>query len=141
MSDPVNDVRPPQPAGGALLQKVSNALVALHKEQFGRGPTRVESHFAGADALVCVMDDALLPAERAMVEMGEQQRVRESRLFSGAVMARQCIATVEALTGRTVRAFATATDPDRGVLMVNFVFEPDQHRDGPGPPTRPAAGR
>jgi uncharacterized protein YbcI len=141
MSDPINEVRQRQPAGGALLQKVSNALVALHKEQFGRGRTRAESHFAGADALVCVIDDALLPGERAMVEMGEQHRVRESRLFSGAAMARQSIAAVEALTGRTVRAFATATDPDHGVLIENFVFEPDQHRDGPGSPTRPAAGR
>jgi uncharacterized protein YbcI len=45
-------------------------MVALHKEQFGRGPTRVRSHFAGPDALLCVMDDALLPAESKMVEMG-----------------------------------------------------------------------
>jgi hypothetical protein len=38
-------------------------------------------HFAGADALLCVMDDALFPAESKMVDMGEQQRVRESRMF------------------------------------------------------------
>lgn len=70
-----------QQATGSLLQKVSNAMVALHKEQFGRGPTRAQSHFAGPDALLCVLEDTLLAAERRMVAMGEQQRVRESRMF------------------------------------------------------------
>jgi uncharacterized protein YbcI len=80
------------------------------KERFGRGPTRVRSHFAGPDALLCVMDDALLPAESKMVEIGEQQRVRESRLFFQLATADQSVATVRTITGRTVRAFASATD-------------------------------
>jgi uncharacterized protein YbcI len=138
--------RPPhrcqqQPKHGELLQDVSNAMVALHKEQFGRGPTRAHSHFAGADALLCVMDDALLPAERAMVETGEQQRVHESRRFLQVATAEQFIATVENITGRTVRAFASATDRDRGVVMENFVFERDERRDGAAPPSRPATER
>ena len=59
---------PQQPVAGALLQNISNALVALHKEQFGRGPTKAQSNFAGADTLVCILEDALLPAERTMVD-------------------------------------------------------------------------
>src|SRR6185312_8283153 len=40
MADPRTDSQQrPQP-GGWLLQEVSNAMVALHKEQFGRGPTK-----------------------------------------------------------------------------------------------------
>jgi uncharacterized protein YbcI len=113
-----------------LLQDVSNAMVALHKEQFGRGPTKAQSHLAGADALLCVMDDALLPAERAMVEMGEQQRVREARTFLQVATADHFIAVVEAITGRTVRAFASATDPDQGVVMENFIFEPEARTPG-----------
>jgi uncharacterized protein YbcI len=130
MADAHTDTQQHQQPGGWLLQDVSNAMVALHKEQFGRGPTRAQSHFAGADALLCVMDDALLPAEQTMVEMGEQQRVRESRMFFQVATADQFIATVEKITGRTVRAFASATDPDRGVVMENFVFEADARRDG-----------
>ena len=48
----------------SMLTATSNALVALHKEQFGRGPTTARSYFAGPDALVCVLEDVLLPAER-----------------------------------------------------------------------------
>jgi uncharacterized protein YbcI len=125
MADPRTDIQPRPPPGEWLLQDVSNAMVALHKEQFGRGPTKAQSHLAGPDALVCVMDDALLPAERAMVEMGEQQRVRESRMFFQVATAEQFIAAVETITGRTVRAFASATDPDKGVVMENFVFVPE----------------
>ena len=128
-----------QQAGGWLLQDVSNAMVALHKEQFGRGPTKAQSHLAGADALLCVMEDALLPAERAMVEMGEHQRVRESRMFLQVATADQFIATVEEITGRTVRAFASATDPARGVVMENFIFEPARRDDGQAPTRLPTA--
>jgi uncharacterized protein YbcI len=134
MADPSTDTQQLRQPGGWLLQDVSNAMVALHKEQFGRGPTRAQSHLAGADALICVMDDALLPAEWTMVEMGEQQRVRESRMFLQVATADQFIATVEKLTGRHVRAFASATDPDRGVVVENFIFEPEHRRDGRPPP-------
>ena len=134
MADPRTDTQQQQQqAGGWLLQDISNAMVALHKEQFGRGPTKAQSHLAGPDALLCVMDDALLPAERTMVDMGEQQRVRESRMFLQVATADQFIATVETITGRTVRAFASATDPDHGVVMENFIFEPDGRRDGSTP--------
>src|SRR3954469_10820706 len=91
---------------GSVLAAVSNAVVALHKEQFGRGPTAARSNFAGADTLVCVLEDALLPAERAMVEMGESQRVRESRMFLQVATSDRFVSTIEQLTGRTVYSFA-----------------------------------
>jgi uncharacterized protein YbcI len=68
----------------SVLADVSNALVSLHKEQFGRGPTRAHSHFAGPDILVTVFEGALLPAEKALVEIGEPMRVLEApRVLSG----------------------------------------------------------
>jgi hypothetical protein len=36
-------------------------MVKLHKEQFGRGPTNARSYLAGADTLVCTLEDSLLP--------------------------------------------------------------------------------
>lgn len=68
-------------ARGGMMAAVSSAMVALHKEQSGRGPTRARSNFAGNDVLVCVLDDMLLPAERTMVAMGDQQRVRDTRMY------------------------------------------------------------
>ncbi len=113
-----------QPTNGALMAAVSNAMVALHKEQFGRGPTAARSNFAGSDTLVCILDSALLPAEWAMVEMGEQHRVRDTRSLYQVATADRFIGAVEALTSRKVRAFASAIDPNQGVAMEVFVFHP-----------------
>ena len=131
MGDPHAVPRQNHP-GSSVMQDVSNAMVALHKEQFGRGPTKAQSHLAGADALLCVMEDALLPAELKMVAMGEQQRVRDTRMFFQVATAAMNSSAVETITGRTVRAFASATDPDHGVVMENFVFEPEHDRDRDG---------
>jgi uncharacterized protein YbcI len=109
---------------------VANTLVRLHKEQFGRGPTNARAAFAGPDALVCVMEDALLPAERKMVGMGEQQRVRESRLAFQAATAPDFIDAIERLVHRKVRAFASAIDVDANVVYENFSFEPDGAANG-----------
>jgi uncharacterized protein YbcI len=126
-----------QHASGLLLQKVSNAMVALHKEQFGRGPTRAQSHFAGPDALLCILEDTLVAAERRMVEMGEHMRVRESRMFLQVAYAEEFVTTVEAITGRTVRAFAGTVDPDQGIVFEDFLFAPEQRHDGQSPSPGP----
>jgi uncharacterized protein YbcI len=116
---------------GNALQAVSNAMVKLHKEQLGRGPTNARSYFAGPDTLVCTLEDSLLPAERTMVEMGEHQRVRESRTFLQVASQDRFIAAVENLVARKVRAFASAIDPAAGVVFEVFSFEPDDtHGDG-----------
>jgi uncharacterized protein YbcI len=119
---------------GTTLAAVSNAMVKLHKEQFGRGPTHARTDFAGRDTLVCTLENALLPAERAMVDMGEDQRVRESRTFLQAATARLFIKTVENILDRKVRAFASATDPGANVVFEVFAFhaEADASSDGRG---------
>ena len=112
-----------QRAGG-MLAAVSRAMVTLHKEQFGRGPKSARSNFAGIDTLVCVLEDALLPAERTMVRMGDQQRVRDGRTAFQAATSDQFTHAVEQIVNRKVVAFASATDPDSGVVWELFNFEP-----------------
>jgi len=113
----------------SMMVSVSNALVALHKDQFGRGPTRARSHFAGPDALVCVMEDVLLPAERKLVALGQQTSVRETRSALQVATAEEFIATVEQIVYRKVRAFASAVDPDANTVFETFQFEPTPRDD------------
>ena len=108
----------------SLMVAVSTALVALHKEQFGRGPTRARSYFAGPDALLCVLEDVLLPAERKLVALGQQTSVRETRSAFQVATAAEFIAAIEELVSRKVHAFASAVDPDANVVFENFTFEP-----------------
>jgi uncharacterized protein YbcI len=88
-----------------------------------------------ADTRTCVLEDALLPAERKLAEMGDHQRVRESRLAFQTATAGEFVSAVEAIVGRKVRAFASATDVGANVVFETFVFEPDVRGDG-GPPIR-----
>ena len=103
---------------------ISNALVTVHKEQFGRGPVRARTYFAGRDVMVTVLEDALLPAEKALVEMGEAVRVQETRVFFQAATRDRFISAIERITGRKVTSFHSTCDARQGVVMEIAVLEP-----------------
>jgi uncharacterized protein YbcI len=111
------------------LAAVSNALVTLHKEQFGRGAKLARSHFAGPDILVTVLEDVLLPAELKLSGLGDQQRVRESRVAFQAATASDFIAAIERIVSREVRGFASGIDVENNIVFETFYFEP---RSAPG---------
>ncbi len=113
-----------QAQSNAVLAEVSNAMVRLHKEQFGRGPTQARSHFAGPDALICVLEEPLLPAEVKMIEMGDDTRVRDMRVSFQVATGDDFIREVESIVNRKVRAFGSAIDTSSNVVFENFVFEP-----------------
>ena len=108
------------------LTAISNAMVRLHKEHFGRGPSTVRSHFAGPDALVCILEDVLLPAERKLVAMGDLQRVREMRMAFQVATTEEFVSSIEQIVKRKVRAFSSGTDVTQNVVFENFVFEPGE---------------
>jgi uncharacterized protein YbcI len=108
---------------GSILAQISNAVVALHKEHFGRGPTQARSSFAGPDALVCILENVLLPAERKLVALGDPGRVRDTRVALQAATAEEFCSTVEEIVGRKITAFASGVDPDGDVVFENFSFE------------------
>jgi uncharacterized protein YbcI len=119
---------------GSPLLAVSNAMVRLHKEQFGRGPTAARTHFAGPDDVVCVLSDVLLPAERKLVAMGNQERVIDSRTSFQYATRPEFIAAVEQIVERKVTAFASGIDPDNNTAFETFSFEP-QSSSGDGVPS------
>lgn len=112
---------------GGVLTNVTNALITLHKEQFGRGPVRARTILSD-DTLVCTLHDALLPAELALTEMGHGMRVQESRLFFQVATREKFIATVEELVGRRVVAFSSSVDPWAAVVWEIFRLQPQDLR-------------
>jgi uncharacterized protein YbcI len=103
---------------------LANALVALHKEQFGRGPRLARTNFAGEDTVVTVFYDALLPAEKALAEIGEHLRVQESRLFFQEATRDRFIGTIESIVQRKVHSFHSTCDARTGIVMEIAVLEP-----------------
>ena len=116
---------------GSVLLAISNEMVRLYKQQFGRGPTKARSSWAGPDTLVVVLEETLTPAERNLVRLGEHQRLRELRLFFQYATVREFCEPVEQHTGRKVRAFLSAVDTEvEGLATEVFVLHP-QGYDGP----------
>jgi uncharacterized protein YbcI len=121
---------PDGPAPGVLME-LSNAMVRLYKEQFGRGPTKARSHWAGPDAIVCLLEDTLTATERSLVRLGEHQRLRDMRMFFQYANIREFCEPVERITGRKVRSFQSSIDTMvEGLTIEAFVLYPDGE-DGP----------
>src|SRR5215212_11144105 len=109
----------------SVLMEISNAMVALYKTHFGRGPTAARTHWCGPNALTCFLEDTLTPAERSLVKMGEHQRLRDTRIFFQYATVREFCEPVEAITGRTVRAFQSSIDTEaNGLSVETFILNP-----------------
>jgi uncharacterized protein YbcI len=106
------------------MARLSDEMVRLYKEQFGRGPTRVRSHYAGPDTVVVLLEETFTPAERNLAAMGEHQRLRDVRLFFQYATEEQLCGIVETILRRRVRAFISGVDSRKDVSAEVFVLEP-----------------
>ena len=94
------------------------------REQFGRGPTKTRTSWAGSDTLVVTLEETFTPAERNLQRMGKHQELRDLRLlFQYAEVAAFCD-PVERLTGRKVRAFISGIDTEADLATELFVLHP-----------------
>jgi uncharacterized protein YbcI len=113
--------------GGAgfdsIRAEISREMVRLYKELFGRGPTKARTEFAGPDIIICSLENTFTPAERSLAEMGEHQRLRDTRLYFQAATADKFREIIERLTGRKVRAFISGLDADVDVCSEVFYLE------------------
>src|SRR4051812_28145188 len=111
-------------SGANTLSALSNEMVRLFKEQFGRGPTSARTLWVG-DVIAVVLENTLTPAERNLVKMGEHERLRETRMFFQYASVREFCEPVERLTGRKVRSFISGTDTEvDGLTVETFILHP-----------------
>ena len=132
-----------------LLSQISNEMVRIYKDQFGRGPTRTRTYWSGPDTLTVLLEDTLTPAERNLVAMGEHARLRDTRTFFQYANLEGFCEPVERLTGRKVRAFVSGIDTAvDGLSVETFVLHPAGAEDvsrskadaaATGAPSRPPA--
>jgi uncharacterized protein YbcI len=109
----------------STLLEVSNEMVRIYKEQFGRGPTKVRTDWAGPDALLCTLRDSFTPAEKKLAEMGELQRLRDTRMFFQYATEDDFVGAVERAVGRKVTAFISGLDASQDVSAELFYLEPN----------------
>jgi uncharacterized protein YbcI len=113
------------------LADISNAMVRLFKEQFGRGPTRARTIWGADDVITVLLEETLTPAERNLAEMGEHQRLRDLRMFFQYASVRAFCEPIETITGRKVRSFLSSIDTvSDGLAAETFILHPEGY-DGP----------
>jgi uncharacterized protein YbcI len=110
--------------------EISREMVRLYKEQFGRGPTKAKSNFAGPDVLICTLECSFTPAEKSLAALGEHQRLRDTRLFFQAATEDKFRGVVERILGRRVRGFISGTDTEMDISAEIFYLEPQEAGGG-----------
>jgi uncharacterized protein YbcI len=109
---------------GSARSAIANAIVRLHAEHYGRGPTRARAHVA-EDFVLVVLEDVFTTAERTLVAAGRADRVKEARAAFAEVMRERFCQAVEVAAGRRVRAYFSETHVDPEMAVELFVLEPD----------------
>ena len=108
---------------GEELAQVTNGIVRLFSEYYGRGPTRAKSYLLDDAYVVTVLRDTLTTVERTLADTGHGDQVRAVRLTFQEAMAETFKAVVEEALGRRVVAYHSQLliDADMGFEM--FVLE------------------
>jgi uncharacterized protein YbcI len=108
---------------GKALAAISNAIVGIHREFYGRGATRARTVWQG-DYVAVYLEDLFTTVERTLIEAGRVDSVRSTRFIFQEAMRDRFTGAVEELTGRKVIAFFSQVhiEPDMGLEA--FVLEP-----------------
>ncbi len=118
-------------ARGRLAADISNVVVRLFREYFGKGPTQAKTILQD-DVVCCVLRGGFTHAEKTLYKAGRADIVDEGRRAMQNVFEREMRSHVERLTGRRVEAFLSANhhEPDASVEI--FLLEPERNGTGNG---------
>jgi uncharacterized protein YbcI len=110
-------------SAGEQLAAVTNGIVKLFREYYGRGPTKAKSYILDNRILVCVLEETMTKVEQTLVENGHGDKVREVRLVFQEAMADEFKRVVTEPMGRNVIAYHSqlTLQPDIGFEF--FVLE------------------
>ena len=100
---------------GERLAAVSNAIVSIFSECYGRGPTKAKT-YAFDNYVFTVLEDILTTVERTLVDRGEARLVRTVRLTFQEAFADRITSEVAEILGREVVAYHSQVtfDPPMG---------------------------
>ena len=110
-------------ARGEILTAVSDGIVALFKEFYGRGPTRAKTYYDD-DLVVCLLRGGFTRVEKTLLEGGRSRAVIEQRMAFQEVMRERFEGVIERATGRRVIGFMSGNQQDPDMLCEIFVLAP-----------------
>jgi uncharacterized protein YbcI len=85
----------------SIRSDISNAMVGLKKEFYGKGPTKVKT-FLNDNYVFCVMEGGLTRNEETLIGRGHEDLVRNYRLRFQEAMEDSTVEAIQRITGRDV---------------------------------------
>jgi uncharacterized protein YbcI len=115
------------------LANISRRLVGLHKEYYGKGPTKAKTYY-NDDLVVVLLRGGFTRVEETLRREGRAQAVIDQRGEFQEVMRERYGAVIEEEIGRKVIAFMSGSHQEPDLLAEVFVLEPgagdNEHEPG-----------
>lgn len=110
------------PAGSALTDAISSAVVALYAEVYDHERTTATTYI-NDNVVVCILEDILSRGESAQVADGGGKDVIDGRIAFQEGAEDEFTQAIERLTGRRVTAFLSANQTSPGIACELFFLE------------------
>ena len=110
-------------ARSEVLTAVSDGIVALFKEFYGKGPTRAKTYYED-DLVVCLLRGGFTRVEETLRDAGRGHEVILQRMAFQDVMRDRFEAVIQQATGRRVVGFMSGNQQDPDMLCEIFVLAP-----------------
>ena len=116
------------PADSQARTAISEGIVALLKEYYGRGPTQAKTYYHD-DLVVCLLRGGFTKVEQTLLEGGRGRAVIEQRMEFQEVMRERFESVIERATGRRVVGFMSGNQQDPDMICEVFVLAPSDLLD------------
>jgi uncharacterized protein YbcI len=120
---------------GDVLTAISDGLVALLKEFYGRGPTRAKSYYED-DLVVCLLRGGFTRVEQTLLAGGRGSSVIQQRMEFQELMRQRFTAVIEEATGRQVIGFMSGNQQTPDMMCEVFILAPTDLVDEGETPAR-----
>ncbi len=106
---------------GEQLTAISDGMVALLKEFYGRGPTRAKSYYQD-DLVVCVLRGGFSRVEQTLLEGGRGAAVIQQRMEFQELMRERFTDVIAQATGRPVIGFMSGNQQHPDLMCEVFIL-------------------
>ncbi len=114
-------VRTDRQIHGEILTQISDGLVSLFKEFYGRGPTQAKTYYQD-DLVVCLFRGGYTRVEQTLLEGGRGEAVISQRMEFQELMRHRFEDVIRAATGREVVGFMSGNQQEPEMICEVFVL-------------------
>jgi uncharacterized protein YbcI len=112
---------PTSPERGGVLVAISDGIVALLKDYYGKGPTEAKTYYQD-DLVVCLLRGGFTRVEKTLHEGGRLEAVTQQRAAFQEVMRDRFTGLVEEATGRRVIGFMSGYQQEPDMICEVFIL-------------------